>query len=96
MIVHDFHVSGLTLCPHKADAILIVDANAVLPLPVAFERLQMIAGQRGQILQSFGFVECRELSLGYPLDAAVLSGELVVEELLGFSVPKRANHVYSV
>jgi len=96
MIVHDFHVRDVALYPHKAEAILIVDANAVLPVPVAFERLQMVAGECGQILQSFGFVECRELSLGYSLNASVLSGELVVEELLGFSVPKRANHLYSV
>ena len=45
MIVHDFHVSRVAIGPHKGEAILIVDPNAVLPLPVAFERFQVVAGQ---------------------------------------------------
>jgi len=35
-----------------------------LPLPVAFERFQVVAGQRGKVLQGFRFVECREFPLG--------------------------------
>src|SRR6185437_16285498 len=36
VVIDDFNVRG-TIVPAKADAILIVDANAVLPLPVAAE-----------------------------------------------------------
>jgi hypothetical protein len=72
MIVHDFHVSRVAICPHKAEAILIVDPNAVLPFPVAFERFQVVAGQRGQVLQSFRFVECREFPLSDPFDDVIL------------------------
>jgi hypothetical protein len=55
MIVHDFHVGRVAICPHKAEAILVFDANAVLPLPVAFERFQVVAGERGQILAVAAF-----------------------------------------
>ena len=96
MIVHDFHVRRVAICPHKAEAVLIVDANAVLPLPVSFERFQVVAGERGQILHGFRFVECREFPLGGPFNDLIFPGEFVVEELLGFGVPKRANHVPSV
>ncbi len=95
MIVHDFHVSHVAVRLRKTEAILVVDANAVLFLPVAFERFEAIARKSGQILEGFRFVECREFPLTDPFDNLIFPGELVVEELLGFGVPKRGNHVYS-
>jgi len=96
MIVHDLHVGRVAICPHKAEAIPIIDTNAVLPFPVAFERFQVVAGERSQILQGLRFIECREFPLGSPFDDLIFPRELVVEEFLGFGVPKRANHVSSV
>ena len=96
MIVDYFHVSRVAICPHKAEAILIVDPNAVLSLPVAFKRLQVVAGERGQVLQGFRLVKCRELALGDPFDDLILPGIFVIEQFLGFGIPKRANHGYIV
>jgi hypothetical protein len=35
MIVHDLNLVGTMLCPEKTDAVLIIDPDAVLALPVA-------------------------------------------------------------
>lgn len=51
MVIHDFHGIGISIRPCKADAKLVVDANAVLLLPVAGEGLQMRTRQPRQILQ---------------------------------------------
>jgi hypothetical protein len=40
----------------EAQAVLIINTQAILPPAVAFERLQPIAGQKGQIPQRSGVV----------------------------------------
>ena len=79
MVVHDFHVGRVAVCPREADAVPIVDANAVLALPVAFERFQVVAGKGGQVLQGFRFVERREFPLRRPFDGLIPPGKLIVE-----------------
>jgi len=96
MIVHDFHIVGVAVCPRKADAVLLVDANTVLSLPIALQRFQVIAGQGGQVPQVLRFVERRQFSLGYPFNGSIFPAKLIVEELLSFGVPKRVEHIYSV
>ena len=79
MIVHDFHIGCVAICPLKTEAIPIVDANAVLPFPVAFERFQVVAGERGKVLQGFRFVECREFPLSGSFDDSIFLGEFIVD-----------------
>jgi len=43
MVIHNLNVVGISTTPYKADAPLIVDANAVLSFSVTFERFQSIA-----------------------------------------------------
>jgi hypothetical protein len=45
MIVHDFDIVGIAVPPLEADSIAVIDADAVLPFPVGFERFQMEARQ---------------------------------------------------
>jgi hypothetical protein len=42
---------GIRTLPAKADAPLIVDPNAVLPLPATNELLKTIPGRRPQVVQ---------------------------------------------
>lgn len=51
MVINDFHIIDVAIIPDKADSILIVDANAMLALPVAFQRLKPISWQCGQKLK---------------------------------------------
>jgi hypothetical protein len=61
MVVDDFHVVGFTLPPHEADAILIIDPDAVLALALAVQRLQPVSGRHPQIIQRHRGMQQEEL-----------------------------------
>lgn len=49
MVIDDLHILGIAVfAPSKADTPLIVDANAVLPFPVAAELLETVARYGGE------------------------------------------------
>ena len=64
MVVNDLDVEGIALLPAKANAPLIVDADRVLALAVALQRLEPVAGQAGKVFKRGGSVEDLELPLG--------------------------------
>ena len=66
MIVDDLDFVSVAVTPHEADAESIVDSNAVLSVPVTFERLQAVAWEDGQVRESMGRVQLRQLSLSNP------------------------------
>lgn len=68
VIVYDFHVMGVVLAPNKADTPLIVDADAVLPDPIAFQNFQSVAGRRPQICHIHCRVQDFEFPQGCPLN----------------------------
>jgi len=51
VVVDDFNIACLSALPAEADAILVVDADAVLSLAVADQFLQVIAGWDTKIIQ---------------------------------------------
>lgn len=51
MIIHDFHLIRVGVAPFETNPPLVVDANAVLSVPVAGQFFQMIRGRRPQIVQ---------------------------------------------
>lgn len=57
MVINDFNVVGVAVPPVKADAPLVIDANTVLPRPVAFELLEAVARGNPEIVQGFGGVD---------------------------------------
>jgi hypothetical protein len=44
MVVDDFHIVGVAVPPHEANAILIIDSDAVLALALAVQSLQSVSG----------------------------------------------------
>lgn len=50
MIIDNFHAVWAVFPPLKADSPLLVDADALLSLPVSAQRLKAIAGKVHQIL----------------------------------------------
>ena len=62
MIIHDFDVFRSRLCPAEAQTKLIVDPDAILPRPIAFERFQSIARRYAQVLQSACDLELSKLA----------------------------------
>jgi hypothetical protein len=63
VVVHDLNIEGVTIAPLEADPVLIVDANAVLPLPVALESLQPIPWEQCEIRQALSGVNLVQLPL---------------------------------
>jgi hypothetical protein len=49
VVIDNLHIVGIPVTPDKADAPLIIDANAVLPFSVAFKRFQVIARRGGKV-----------------------------------------------
>jgi hypothetical protein len=61
MIVDDFNVVRVAFTPHEADAILIIDPDAVLALTLAAQSLQPISWRDIQIIQHHGGMQQEEL-----------------------------------
>jgi hypothetical protein len=71
MIVDDFHIrgAGCSAKPLETHTPLIVDPNAELPLPIAGEGFESIAGQNGEILQSSRRIQAIQFHSRLPFDA---------------------------
>jgi hypothetical protein len=54
VIVHDLHSVSVPVVPYEADAILIVDPNAVLSTSIACERLEPVAGECRKVTEVVG------------------------------------------
>ena len=68
MVIDDFDIVGISSVPSKADAPLVIDADAVLAGAVALQRLQTVAGRNAQIVQS-----CRGIQLSQLLQRRALN-----------------------
>ena len=64
MVVRDLNIVRSVLFPDKADAILIVDANAVLTSPVSLQSLQLVSGRKAQVAQVGRGFELVKLTAG--------------------------------
>lgn len=62
VIVGDFHLAGIKSIPPETHPILVVYPDAVLPGPVAFERLEAVARWQAQFVKTGGSFELGELS----------------------------------
>ena len=51
MVVDDLDLPCFAIAPDETDTPLFVDANAVLPLAVAPQRLKSVAGRHSQIVE---------------------------------------------
>lgn len=63
MIINDLNLECVPVAPNETDAILIVDANTVLSLPIPLQSLKMISGENREITQHMGGMQLHELSL---------------------------------
>ena len=64
VVVHDFNIRRANFSPYEANAPLIIDADAVLTLPVVFQCLKVIPRWCLQEIQCLRCVELREFPLG--------------------------------
>lgn len=96
--MHNLDVFGASLGPPEADAVLAIDANAVLTGAISLQGLEMIPRWKSQVIQSYGIIHTiqlvacnpRELHGAYSTGGSAL---LAVIDVLGASVAKRADHM---
>jgi hypothetical protein len=93
MVVDDFHIVGVAVPPHEADAILIIDSYAVLALALAVQSLQPVSGGDIQIIQCHGgmqqeeFLQCPHFQIGGNPSASPR-----LPKLLRISIPEACYH----
>jgi hypothetical protein len=92
VVVHDLDLLCIAILPNEADPILIIDPDAVQPSPISRERLQVIARERAQVVESLRRVQLQELSLSDAGNAPKPSRRIALEERFGFSVPEAPDH----
>lgn len=93
MIVHNFNVSGALIGPPKADAVLVIDPDAVLPLAITAQRLKSIAGRAAEIDQLRSVVQHIELAFRHVLESLPLSGaDTLAEEPFASGIREALDH----
>jgi hypothetical protein len=96
VIVDNLDIVRVSVLPPKADAPLVVDANAVLTLSVTAQRFEPIAGRDAQVLKRACSMQVQELSPCLPLDRAKPGDEFIVKEPGRVAVIKRSYHPRSI
>ena len=96
MIVHDLDVVRIAVSPHETKTPLIVDSDAVLPLSLAMQDLQTVAGGSRQVPQLGSAIQLAQLSAGNPFHGPKAATRLPSMESPGFRTTERPNHIYIV
>jgi len=63
VVINYLNIKSVTIAPNETDAILVVDADAVLAFPIAPQSFKVIPWKDCQITQLMGRVQLHELSL---------------------------------
>lgn len=85
MVVNDLYVFGAFRSPYEAHAPLVIDANAVLPLPAPFQGLKLIAGRHAQVFEDRRPVKLLQLPKRGAFDIDPSTYALAPEESLTIS-----------
>ena len=94
VIIDDRNGVCISALPAKADAPLIIHANAVLPRAIALQLLQAIAGWHAKIVQAFRRVYDHELAQHRTLQlGGETSNPRSLEQSLGVSIGEALDHL---
>jgi hypothetical protein len=97
MIIDNFNKPSVSVTPDKADAPLVVDADAVLPGAVAFQSFKPISGRNARILKIHGIVQKFQLPHASALNnLRQPNGFNPVEKVFGSGVFETPDHPFSV
>ena len=93
MVVSDFDLVGLAVCPAEAKAVLVVDADAMLALSVSFKWLQPVSWRDPQVVKRSGGLELGELAEGDLMERRrKLGGSLAEPELVRGAASEGRDH----
>jgi hypothetical protein len=92
MVVGDFDVARIAVVPFETEAVLIVDANAVLARAITLQGFEAVAGRDSQFIECGGGGEEVEFVGGSVFDFHGKLVTLSVPKLFGFLVSKALDH----
>jgi len=95
VVVHDLNLVGISVPPFETDAVLVVNANAVLALAIAFQGFQSQPWQL-QIAKGSCGVQKRQTDASCLLDCLKSPAELPVQEPVDFLVAAGPDHTNSI
>lgn len=61
-MVNDLHLLGSSVGPHEADPPLVIDPDAVLSDPIAFQRFEPVSRWNPEIVQRYGGSDLTQLA----------------------------------
>ena len=93
MVVGDFDAVRVSILPDKTDPPLIIDPDTVLPLAIAPELLEAIAGDSTQVVKARRRMERGQLSLCLALEGLKSFHALAAEQTRCFRRGKRLDHM---
>jgi hypothetical protein len=92
MIINNLNLKCVPVAPNETDAILIVDANTVLPLPIPLQSLKVISRKNCEITQHMGGMQLHEFSLRNSGNLLKPTRAFAFEYCLGVLSTEGTNH----
>ena len=96
MVIHNLNLLRVSILPREADAVLVIDPDAVLPAPVSTKGLEVVARERSQVVEPCRGVQLHELALSDTGDAPKSAGRMTPEERFGVSMPEGPDHTLTL
>jgi hypothetical protein len=91
VIIDDLDIVGAVIAPGETNPPLIIDADRVLPSPVALERFESVAWRRAQVIKYSGAIQQKKFASRLALDGAIARDVLISEKARGCRVLERAD-----
>jgi hypothetical protein len=96
VIVYDFNILCTRCSPAKANAILVIDPNAVLPKPIAFERFQAIARRYAQVFEHPSDLQLSKLASSDRLNVHEARDSSPISNISGVRALERHDHAMMI
>lgn len=96
MIIDDLDAFRCTFEPLEADPPLVINPDAVLPLPVAAQNLQPVSGDGSEVFKLLGVIQHTKFPLRDPCNIPERHALLPEIELLGLLATEGAYHTDSI
>jgi hypothetical protein len=93
MVIHNFDVVHIAFFPSEANSPLIIDANAVLPMPVAFQRFKLIAWRLLEILKGSGAIQIEQFAPRRPFKGLKADNTTIIKKSGGIATSERFDHM---
>jgi hypothetical protein len=92
MVISNLNLVGIRSSPHEPNPVLVVDPDALLPIAVALERFQLMAGNGGKIAQRYRGVEMVQFPLRNPRNRLEFAAEPALENVFSLLVAEAFYH----